>query len=150
VVGCADWPRFAEHPDPPLESPAGAVLLRQQAAETAPQVEFPADPRALNNPPRPLAVGSLNDGLVWPGELGWARTVSNDGAPERFGCAGPLDGLPLSYRGDLDFFRFTHEGGALCLTVVALVDGDGHQGGGAAVACQDGLGDPQWEVPLYA
>ena len=98
--------------------------------------EFPSDPRALVAD-TPRQVGGAYDGLKWRGQLGWAGAVSG---VEDFSCDLEID---TSYQGDVDFFTFSHQGGALCLTVVPGLPGD------PTGACGSDAQEPLWEMPLF-
>ncbi len=133
-VGCSEWPRFANPPPEDLAPPSGEVTLVEVATED--EGEFPADPRALiATTPRP--VGGAYSGLVWRGALGWAGAASG---AEDFECGVAIS---TSYQGDVDFFSFTHQGGALCVTVVPGLDGD------PAGECGAEAREPLWEMPLF-
>jgi len=99
-----------------------------------------ADPAAVTE--------AAYQGLRWRGAVAWQRAVGV--GTEDFGCPG-IEPLELTYTGDVDFVRFAHRGGSLCVTVATPLEGVAREAGGdVGFDCPEDVQRPLWEAPLYA
>ncbi|MEN0064481.1 MAG: hypothetical protein AAGA48_20200 [Myxococcota bacterium] len=143
AAGCNGWPRFDHLPDEDFVDVAAPVLLEQVADEAneGDRPDLPAD-LALDG-----RLEGLFTGLRWSGQLAWepARPAGS----EDFDC--PIEPIPLTYPSDVDFFRFNHPGGSVCVTLATPLEGNPQPGGDFAdFDCPDGIDVPLWEAPLYS
>jgi len=146
-AGCNGWPRFGHLPDDDFVAVDGTVSLRTVSDE-ARDGDRPDRPAGL--PDNEGETGRLFEGLRWRGALGWDPAVGI--GESTFDC--PIEPLPLTYPGDVDFVRFRHLGGSLCVVVATPLSGEAQPsqsalGGEPRFDCPDGIGRPLWEAPLY-
>ena len=135
--GCAGWPRFAAEPDDDDAVPASGRPVELLFGPSEADTDFPNSPAGETHDGGALREGYR--GLAWVGWLDWAPIGEPEpSCPVDFGCL--EQPLPERYTGDIDFFRFSHDGGALCVTVATHLEGDG-------ALCD--APDPVWEMPLF-
>ena len=146
-AGCNGWPRFDHLPADEFVDVDGPVSLRPMADESE-DGDLPDRPSELSA--SEARTGPLNEGLRWRGTLAWSAVGAGE---ETFDC--PIEPIPLTYTSDIDFVRFSHLGGSLCVTVATALEGEarpseGDIGGAETFDCPDDIERPLWEAPLYA
>jgi hypothetical protein len=121
LTGCGNWPRFAHKPS--TLGVAGVVPPNEiDVAHDEPEPasgDWPDIPQDLGEA-TVVPLYSLWNATVVRGELARGDEPAfggEGGAGPPFGCTpSEIDG---NYTGDIDFFRFTHQGGPLCLVLDA-------------------------------
>lgn len=145
-AGCNGWPRFDHLPGGEFVPTEPLRVDLEIVGDESRDGDRPEQPLELDGPLSTL--GELNEGVVWRGGLGWLPALGV--GEETFEC--PIDPLPLTYPADVDFVRFAHQGGSLCVTAATELTGiarPGDEGGDERYDCPDGVTRPLWDAPLY-
>lgn len=137
--GCG-WPQFADADDGtglPSQGPVTLIWWGDEA-ETGDRPDWPQDLGPL--------VSVLEEpftGLLWEGQLGWEPVVT--GGATDFAC--DIAPLPVTYLGDVDFVRFAHTGGTVCISVATPLAAVPPEQRDPRFGCSGG--DPLWDALIY-
>lgn len=104
-----------------------------------------------DQPDQPADLGptkaALSDpfvGWLWEGELGWEPARLDQTTD--FAC--DIEPLSLDYLGDIDFVRFAHRGGTVCVTVATPLSEVPSDERDPRFGCLEG--PPLWDALVYA